>query len=151
VFRGVSALNLDGKGRMTMPTKYRQRLIDDCDGHMIVTIDREKCLLLYPLPEWEIIEKELVRLSSFDKRLRKLQRILVGHATDADMDGNGRILLPPPLREFAGMQKKIMLVGQGKKFELWDEEAWNTKRDEWMNEEEDDGADIPEELRSFSL
>ena len=151
MFRGVSALNLDGKGRMAMPTKYRQRLLDSCEGQLVVTVDRDKCLLLYPLPEWERIEQELVRLSSFDKRLRKLQRLLVGHATEVEMDANGRVLVPPPLRGFASMEKHIVLIGQGKKFELWDEAIWNQRRDEWLNEEDDEDGEMPEELRSFSL
>lgn len=151
MFRGVSTLNLDAKGRMAMPTKYRQKIQEQCDGQMVMTVDRDKCLLLYPMPEWERIEEGLVRLSSFDKRLRKLQRLLVGHATEVEMDGNGRLLVPPPLRGFAGMEKHIVLIGQGKKFELWDEETWNEQRDMWLSEDDDDDGEMPEELKSFSL
>ena len=149
MFRGVSALNLDGKGRMAMPTKYRQQLAESCEGELVVTVDRDRCLLLFPLPEWERIEQELIRLSGFDRRLRKLQRLLVGHATEVELDGSGRVLLPAPHREFAGMDKRIVLIGQGKKFELWDEQTWNSQCDQWLTEEDDD--DIPAELRSLSL
>lgn len=151
MFRGVSNLSLDNKGRMTMPTRYRDMLTESCAGQLVVTIDKDKCLLLYPLAEWERIEQELVKLSSFDKRLRKLQRLLVGHATEVEMDGSGRVLLPPPLRGFASMDKHVVLIGQGKKFEIWDEQTWNSQRDEWLNEEEEEGDEIPAELRTFSL
>ena len=86
MFRGVSALNLDIKGRMAMPTKYRQRLMEDCDGKLVVTVDRDHCLLLYPLPEWEDIERKLVRLPSLNKQARRLQRLLIGHATEVDLE-----------------------------------------------------------------
>jgi len=134
-----------------MPTKYRQKILDGCDGQLVITVDRDKCLLLYPLAEWERIEESLVRLSSFDKRLRKLQRLLIGHATEVEMDANGRLLVPAPLRGFASMEKHIVLIGQGKKFELWDEETWNQQRDMWLDEEEEDDGEMPDELKSFSL
>ncbi|MDH5377305.1 MAG: division/cell wall cluster transcriptional repressor MraZ [Gammaproteobacteria bacterium] len=149
MFRGVSALNLDGKGRMVMPTKYRQALDDICNRQLVATIDRERCLLLYPLPEWERIEKELIKLSGFDPRLRSLQRALVGHATDLEMDSNGRLLLPTPLRTYARMEKKIVLVGQGLKFELWDEDRWNEQTEQWIDSKGDN--EIPDELRALSL
>jgi MraZ protein len=151
LFRGVNALNLDIKGRMAMPTKYRQRLMEDCDGKLVVTVDRDHCLLLYPLPEWEDIERKLVRLPSLNKQARRLQRLLIGHATEVDLDGNGRILLPPPLREFAELDKRVVLIGQGNKFEIWNEDIWNQRRDVWLAEDEGDELELPVELESLSL
>ena len=151
MFRGVSALNLDIKGRMAMPTKYRQRLMEDCDGKLVVTVDRDHCLLLYPLPEWEDIERKLVRLPSLNKQARRLQRLLIGHATEVDLDGNGRILLPPPLREFAELDKQVVLIGQGNKFEIWNEDIWNQRRDVWLAEDEGEELELPVELESLSL
>jgi len=151
LFRGVNSLNLDAKGRMAMPTSYRQRLSDTCGGQMVITVDsRDRCLLLYPLQEWEIIERKLQKLSSFNKHSRRLQRLLIGHAAEVEMDGSGRLLVPPPLREFAKMEKRVVLVGQSNKFECWNEALWNESRDEWLAEGDDPG-ELPEEMETFSL
>ncbi len=152
MFRGVAELNLDAKGRMTMPTRYRERLNERCAGRMIVTIDTdERCLLLYPLPEWENIERKLDALPSFNAQARRVQRLLMGHATDSDVDNNGRLLLPPPLRQYAGLDKHVVLIGQGKKFELWDATVWNERRDDWLAEETVGDEPLPAELQSLSL
>jgi transcriptional regulator MraZ len=150
LLRGVNPLSLDDKSRMVMPSKYRRRLDAQCNGQLIATIDRDDpCLLLYPLPEWEVIEQKLDSLPSFNKQVRRLQRLLIGHATECDMDGQGRILLPTPLREYAGINKRIVLVGQGKKFEIWDEPVWYARMSEYRALEE--GDELPAELGSFSL
>lgn len=143
-------LNLDAKGRFAMPTRYREPLMDQCEGKLVVTVDRDHCLLVYPYPEWEEIERKLVRLPSFNRQARSLQRLLVGHATESEMDGNGRILLTPPLRQFAGLDKRAVLIGQGNKFELWDEQTWNQKCEEWFDEGALDDQ-LPAELESLSL
>jgi MraZ protein len=151
VYRGVSTINLDSKGRMAVPTKYRDELTRQCEGQMVVTVDRDTCLLLYPLPEWEEIERKLVRLPSFNKQARRLQRLLIGHATECELDGNGRILLPQPLREFAAMEKSVVLIGQGNKFEIWAEERWNDSRAAWLEGSDEDDGELPQELGSLSL
>jgi MraZ protein len=151
VFRGVNPLNLDAKGRMAMPTRYRAQIEEVCAGKLVVTVDRDHCLLMYPLPEWETIERKLVKLPSLNKQARRLQRLLIGHATEVDMDGQGRLLLPPPLRGFAGLDKSVVLIGQGNKFELWNEERWNARRDEWLEGEDDEALDLPAELETLSL
>lgn len=150
MFRGVNNITLDAKGRMAMPTRYRERLQERCDGQLVITVDRDHCLLLYPLPEWEEIERKLVRLPSLNKQARRLQRLLIGHATECQLDGNGRVLLPPPLREFASLNRQAVLIGQGNKFELWDEQVWTERRDVWLAEE-DDELEMPDELGSLSL
>jgi MraZ protein len=118
---------------------------------MVLTVDRDHCLLLYPLPDWEEIERKLVRLPSFNKQARRLQRLLIGHATECELDGNGRILLPPPLREFAGLEKDVVLIGQGNKFEIWDAATWHTRRAEWLEEGAEAFGDLPDELQQLSL
>jgi MraZ protein len=123
---------------MTMPTRYRDRLQDSCEGQVVITVDRDNCLLLYPLPEWEEIERKLVRLPSLNKQARRLQRLLIGHATECEIDGSGRILLPPLLREYASIEKKVVMIGQGNKFEIWDEGRWNALRDEYLSEDDED-------------
>ena len=151
LFRGVNALNLDAKGRMAMPTRYRQRLSDMCNGQMVITVDNsDRCLLLYPLQEWEEVERKLQKLPSFNKQARRLQRLLIGHATEVEMDGAGRLLLPPPLREFAGLDKRTVLIGQSNKFELWSEDLWTASRSEWLAAGDDLG-DLPEEMETMSL
>jgi MraZ protein len=152
MFRGVNTLNLDSKGRLAIPTRYRETLARHCNGQMVVTVDRDHCLLLYPLPDWEEIERKLTKLPSFNKQARRLQRLLVGHATECELDGSGRILLPPPLREFATLNKSVVMIGQGNKFEIWNEEAWNTRRAEWLTQEEaQQDGDLSAGLESLSL
>jgi MraZ protein len=151
MFRGVNQLNLDSKGRLAVPTRYREVLARLCNNQMVVTVDRDNCLLLYPLPEWEEIEQKLVKLPSFNKQARRLQRLLVGHATECELDGAGRILLPPPLREFASLQKEVVLIGQGNKFEIWDAQTWNLRRTEWLAQGGGDDGPLPSELENLSL
>ena len=151
MFRGVNHITLDAKGRMAMPTRYRDRLQERSGGQVVVTVDRDHCLLVYPLPEWEEIERKLVRLPSLNKQARRLQRLLIGHATESQLDSNGRVLLSQPLREFAGLQRHAVLIGQGNKFELWDEQVWNERRDGWLAEEDEEGLELPTELESLSL
>lgn len=152
MFRGVNNVSLDVKGRMAVPSKYRERLMERSSGQLIVTVDPEHCLLLYPLPEWVEIERKLDEMPGLNKQVRRLQRLLMGHATEVELDSHGRILLPPPLREFARLDKRVVLLGQGKKFEIWDEETWNTRRDEWLSEAAEEGdLELPAGLESLSL
>lgn len=148
MFRGVANLNLDSKGRLAMPAKYRDALLSRSEGRLIVTADPSKCLLIYPFPDWEPIEQKLNGLSSFNPQTRALQRLLVGMASDTEMDGAGRILLSAPLRQFAGLDKNVVLVGQGGKFELWDEDQWNVQLDQALLFQ---SGGLPPELEGFSL
>jgi len=117
---------------------------------MIVTIDTEQpCLLIYPLPEWELIEEKIEDLPSFNPATRRIQRLLIGHATEVEVDGAGRMLLSNPLREYAQLGKKVVLIGQGKKFELWDEAVWNERMHTWLHESAD-GA-TPAALEELTL
>jgi MraZ protein len=149
MFRGATKVTLDAKGRFAIPTRHRERLAGLCGGQLVVTVDKDYCLLLYPFPEWELIEQKLVSLPSLNKQVRRLQRLMVGYATEIDIDGHGRILLPRELRKFAGLDRRAILLGQGNKFEMWDEDSWNEKRDSWLNAEDD--VDLPAELESLSL
>lgn len=150
-FRGINNISVDAKGRMAMPACHRERLLDGCGGRLVVTVDPDHCLLVYPLPEWEIIEAKLVALSSFNKTTRRLQRLLIGHATELEMDAQGRILLPAMLREHAGLSKKAVLIGQGKKFEIWDEETWSGNKDEWVEAANAEEGELPDALKELSL
>ncbi len=150
-FRGINNVSLDVKGRMAMPARYRERLLERCGGRLVVTIDRDHCLLVYPLPEWEIIEAKLNQLPSLNRQARLLQRLYIGHATELDMDAQGRILLPPMLREYAGLGKKIVLIGQGRKFEIWDETLWNESQEAWVEAVQSSEGELPASLEELSL
>jgi len=148
VFRGVAQLSLDSKGRLAVPSRYREALMVRCAGRLVITADFDKCLLLYPLPDWEPIQQKLMGLSSLNPRIRDLQRQLIGYAEDIEMDAAGRVLVSPALREFATLEKSAVLVGQGNKFELWDKRKWEQalERSSGFGD-----GDLPPELEGFSL
>ncbi|MDO4430851.1 MAG: division/cell wall cluster transcriptional repressor MraZ [Lonepinella koalarum] len=133
MFRGAQTVNLDSKGRMALPTRYRSEILSEHEGQMVCTLDiRQPCLLLYPLKEWEVIEQRLLSLSNFDPIQRSLQRVMLGYATECELDANGRILLSSPLRQHAKLEKNIMLVGQLNKFEIWSEQEWQQQIEQDM-------------------
>jgi MraZ protein len=148
MFRGVSTVSLDSKGRVVVPARHRDVLMAVATGRVVVTADPSRCLLLYPLPEWEPIEKKLNGLSDFNPRTRSLKQLLVGYAHDMEMDGAGRILLPPMLRKFAELDKNVVLVGQGSKVELWNEERWEARISQALSFSDDA---LPPELEGFTL
>ena len=142
MFKGIHNINLDAKGRLTMPTKYRNTISDQSNGNMVVTIDsEEKCLLLYPATIFSNIEKKINDLPSFTKNHRRIQRLIIGHAEDLELDSSGRILLPKPLRLVAEMSKKITLIGQGQKFEIWSDDIWSNRVNKWRSEETDESEE----------
>ncbi len=153
VFRGVTHLSLDAKGRLAIPLRHREALaLRGDDGaepeRMILTADPGRCLLLYPRAIWEPIQSELMSKSSFNPQIRSLQRLLVGHADEVEMDGAGRILVPPSLRQYAGLDHRVVLVGQGNKFELWDEARWHEATAQAVTFP---AGELPAELDGFSL
>jgi MraZ protein len=148
MFRGVTQLSLDSKGRLAVPARHREALMTRSGGNLVMTADFDKCLLIYPLPDWEPIQQKLMSLSSFNPRIRDLQRQFIGYAEDIHLDAAGRLLVPPALREFAGLDKRVVLVGQGNKFELWDSEKWDAARARGAGFND---SDLPPELEGFSL
>jgi MraZ protein len=137
---------MDPKGRMAIPTRIRESLAESCAGRLVVTAHtQDRCLLVYPEPEWLELLPQIEALPSFNKAAQRVKRIMIGYATLLEVDGNGRILVPPTLREYANLDKKLMLVGQGKKLELWSEDSWVAL----LNEPADD--ELPEEMLSLSL
>jgi MraZ protein len=148
VFRGIAQLNLDSKGRLAVPARHRDALLERCGGRLVITADADRCLLVYPLPDWELIQQKLEGLSNLDPRVRELQRRLIGFAVDVDIDGAGRILIAPALRQYAQLDKSVVLVGQGRKFELWNQENW----EHLIDRAGGFGAGgLPPELEGFSL
>lgn len=151
MFRGVSTINLDAKGRMAMPARYRDQLVSQYAGRLVATVDpTSKCLLLYPIDTWEEIQQKVEAMSSTNPATRRFQRILIGYATDLELDGSGRILLPQVLRSHAELDKHVALVGQGKKFELWSDVNWTEQTQLWLSEASGDG-ELPAELQNLSL
>ena len=131
-----------------MPARYREVLQVRAGGKLVITADSSSCLLIYAAPDWEPIQQKLMALSSFNPRTRDLQRLLVGNASDVEMDAAGRILVPGPLRKFAALDKDVALVGQGMRFELWDDGKWSEQMERSMALDE---SSIPPELEGFSL
>lgn len=148
MFQGAAQLSLDSKGRLAIPARYRDMLLAHCAGQLVLTADADGCLLLYPQPEWQPIRDKLNKLSSFNPKSRALQRLLIGYANDEVMDGAGRVLISPALRNYAMLDKRVMLVGQGNKFELWDEARWQAQQEAALSLM---GGELPPELEGFSL
>jgi MraZ protein len=117
VFQGVSALNLDAKGRMSIPARHRDALALQCEGRITLTRHPHGCLLLFPRPVWESHRDQII---AWPMSARAWQRIFLGNASDVDMDGSGRILVAPELRNAIGLQRDVMLLGMGTHFEIWD-------------------------------
>jgi MraZ protein len=144
---------LDAKGRIVLPARYRERLAEICQSQLVVTIDTDQpCLLIYPLPEWESIEEKIEALPSFNPTTRRIQRLLIGHATEIEVNASGRMLLSGPLRDYARLGSKVVLIGQGKKFELWDEALWNERMESWLGDGGGDGdGEMPGALAELTL
>lgn len=135
---------MDAKGRMAIPTRVREGLMESCGGRLVLTAHtEERCLLMYPEPKWQEILPRIQNLPAMSKEVRRVQRLLIGHACALEMDANGRILVPPTLRAHANLDKKLLLAGLGDKLELWSEDSWLAL----MNEP--GGDDLPEELQSL--
>ena len=151
MFRGVQHINMDAKGRLAMPARQREPLLTHCQGQIVVTIDTQsKCLAIYPLPEWERIEQDIQGLPALKPAVKRFQRLMLGYATDLELDSNGRVLLPQSLREYAQLEKKLVLVGQGNKLELWSEALWLAEREQALQDSGPE-AELPEELMSLTL
>ena len=138
---------------MGIPSRFRDVLSKRCDGRLVLTVNhtREQCLWLYPLDEWDNVERQVANLPSFDPTAQELKRFLIGYATDCELDSIGRVRVSPLLREFAGLEKRVVLIGQRNKFEIWDESLWNKRCEEWLQQTEPGERQLPIELESISL
>ena len=120
------------------------------NGCVVITIDTQsRCLTLYPLPEWERIEADIQSLPALNPAVKRFQRLMLGYAADIELDGSGRVLLPQSLRDYAQLEKKVVLVGQGNKMELWSEEQWLVEQQAALSVAS--GAELPAELLSLTL
>lgn len=152
MFRGISNLNIDAKGRMAVPARYRDAFISGSSGQAVVTVDHtDHCLLVYPMEQWLKVEQTLMSLPNMNPRVRNMTRLILGHASEIELDSQGRIRVSPPLREYAGLDKKAVLVGLANKFELWDADKWFAARDEWIAEAQDASVDADAVLSQVSI
>ena len=148
MLRGRSSINLDDKGRIAIPTRYREELQDSCKRQLVVTIAVNRycvpengCLWLYPMPEWEKVERIILEKDSFNPMVVNLKRFVIGNAFECEMDGQGRLLLPETLRDSALLEKKVVLLGQLNKFEIWNDEIWSENENKWMVSNDTEGLD----------
>ena len=149
---GKGAEVIDAKGRLAVPSRYRERLAEMCGGKLVVTISLlERCLCVYPFPYWQRIEDELKNLPAFDKKAQAISHLLIGHATECDLDSHGRLLLSQSLREFAGLEKPVRMIGQVRRFELWSDSAWANRREELLGQMDDLLSDPSDAVRSLVL
>ncbi len=156
MLRGSSFINLDAKGRLAVPTRYRSDLQEECACQLVVTVAlgdkslaEHGCLWMYPLPAWEAVESSLSKSNIANKAaVVQLKRFLIGNASECEMDAQGRLLLPEKLRKLANIEKKIVLVGQLNKFEIWNEDVWIEKENELMK---GDPVGSMEELSDISF
>ncbi|HLR12521.1 MAG TPA: division/cell wall cluster transcriptional repressor MraZ [Burkholderiaceae bacterium] len=142
MFQGSNALTMDAKGRISIPTRHRDALLSQVEGRLTLTRHPDGCLLVYPRTEWE---RKREQIAAFPMQARGLQRLLLGYAQDVEMDGAGRILVAPELRQAAGMTREVLLLGMASHFELWDVERWAER------EAEDLAKDVPAALENFSF
>src|SRR5690625_7324618 len=127
---------MDPKGRMAIPTRIRDALLSSCAGRLVLTAHpEERCLLVYPEPRWQEVLPSIQALPTMQKAARRVQRLLIGYACPLELDGNGRVLVPPTLRSYAELDNKLMLVGLGDKLVLWNEDRRGAILDEIVEDE----------------
>ena len=152
MFRGFSTVSIDSKGRMAIPSRYRDRLTEMAEGLLVLTLNPfDHALWLYPLPDWDEIEIKLSELSDFDLQSRRTKQMMRGYANDCKMDSQGRILVPQELRDFADLQKQAAILGQDNRLEIWNQANWEKQRDKWLSQVGSEDGEVPESLRTLSL
>jgi len=120
MFTGASNLSVDAKGRIAIPTRYRESL----GAELVITADPSGCLLLFPGPAWQPFEARVSALPNLNPRIKAMQRMWLGYKSDCEVDNAGRIVLTPEMREYAKLDRKVQMIGQGDRFELWSERGW---------------------------
>ena len=152
MYRGCSKISIDSKGRLAVPSRYRALILEQAPNNLVITLNPlDRSLYLYPLPEWEIIEDKLAALSDFDKQIRRTKQMMRGYANDCQLDSQGRILIPKELRGHAELSRQAIILGQGNKFEIWNEKTWEKQRDDWLESVGDESTSSSDSLRSLSL
>jgi MraZ protein len=148
VFQGATALLLDAKGRLAVPAKHRDLLNGQSGGKLVLTGHPDGCLLLYPGAAFEAMRVRLLGVSDNDPKVAAWKRVLVGMADIQEPDGQGRVLVSPVLREYAGIEKQVMLVGQGSRFEAWSDANWAKQLEQIRAQS---GQPMPSAMADFTL
>jgi MraZ protein len=150
MFRGIHLLSMDAKGRIKIPTRHLGQVTKICSGQMVMSIHPDdSCLVLYPLKDWQQLELKIAELPSLNIHTKKLSRKLIGYAIDCELDKIGRILIPSSHKNYANLNNKVILSGQGKSFEIWDERAWKDQIDKL--ERLSNQTEVPQEISKLSL
>jgi len=144
MFRGSFEHSVDSKGRVSVPSKFRDVIADRYDGRLVMAMDYDKCLTVYPLEEWEKLEEKIRSLPTMKKEVKDFMRFLLSSATECELDKQGRILIPPAHREHAGIAKNVILVGIIDKIEVWDTGVWKVRNSQ-------NGDKIGEALATLGL
>jgi len=140
MFGGVNHLNLDPKNRLAIPAKYREALLMDA-GQVVISLDSAQCLQIYPLAEWEVVRSKIQNLpNSVHPLVKSYQRLVLGHAELIELDKAGRILLPATLKQMVGLDRELVLVGMGNRFELWDKNKWQAETEKALQASAEDLA-----------
>ncbi|MBD9531742.1 MULTISPECIES: division/cell wall cluster transcriptional repressor MraZ [Comamonas] len=142
MFQGASSLSLDAKGRLSVPTRHRDALLAMAEGQITITKHPHGCLMLFPRPEWLKFRE---RIAELPMSAQWWKRIFLGNAQDVDMDGTGRVLVAPELRQAVGLSKEVVLLGMGNHFELWDRATYEAQEAEAMQ------ADMPNVFQDFAF
>ena len=142
VFQGASSLTLDGKGRLSVPTRHRDVLSATAQGLLTITKHPHGCLMVFPRPEWDVFRD---RISALPMSAQWWKRIFLGNAMDVELDGTGRVLISPELRQSASITKDTILLGMGNHFELWDKAAYEAQEAKAMQEQ------MPDVFKDFSF
>ena len=151
-FKGSKNVSLDSKGRVAIPSRYRDQLVVDADGCLVQTLNPlDHCLWLYPLPEWELVEEKLADLSDFNEQSRRIKQMMRGNATDCKLDAHGRILIPAELRDYAQISKHAVIMGQGNKFEIWNKTSWEEVYKDFSIQEGDEQGETAGALQLMSF
>jgi MraZ protein len=148
MYQGSTALTLDAKGRLAIPTKHRELINGQSSGKLVLTGHPDGCLLLYQAPTFDEVRSRLMAISDTNSRVAAWKRVIVGMAQETEPDAQGRMLITPELRKYAGMEKQLMMVGQGNRFEVWSEAAWNQQLEQIRAQS---GLAMPQAMESFTL
>jgi MraZ protein len=148
MFQGSTALTLDAKGRLAIPTKHRELMNGQSQGKLVLTGHPDGCLLLYQSPTFDEVRSRLMAVSDTNSRVASWKRVIVGMAENIEADAQCRMLITPELRKYAGMEKQLMMVGQGNRFEVWSESAWNQQLEQIRAQS---GQTMPQAMESFTL
>src|SRR5512144_73324 len=127
MFRGSYEHTVDSKGRVSVPSKFRDIIADRYDGRLVLAMDYDRCLTVYPLEEWDRLEGKIKNVWQMKQEVEDFRRFLLSSATECELDKQGRILIPPAHREHAAILKNVMVVGLIEKIESWDVKTWEAR------------------------